>query len=315
MKHACSAPLLIAALALSGVAHAQSSAANVAQAEKLFDEAKALLESGRAADACTRFNESERLDPQLGTLLNLALCNEQIGKTASAWAEFNEVVGLATRAGQTKRVELAKKHALSLEGSLSRARIDVSRAPADVALQLDGDPVVVTQGLRVPLDPGEHVLVASAPKRTAATVRFDVPRVPSEITVTVPALAVAAPVASGNAASPVRAEAASPSTPWKTIGFITGGVGAGALAFGLVAGGVALGKSNTASSDCPRVACDTSAGYDANQSAHTWATVSTVSVVAGVALIALGAVMILLLPDRDAPRAATIDVQRFDLRF
>ena len=308
----------LAVLAVSGSARAQNNVANVAQAEKLFDEAKALLEAGRTADACARFAESEKLDPQLGTLLNLALCNEQVGRTATAWAEFNDVVSLATRAGQTKRIELAKKHALSLEESLSRVKVDVSRAPAGVILQLDGESIAVVTGLRVPLDPGGHMLVASAPGRTPATVRFDVPRGPADTTVTVPALSpVVAPPPPPPPPPPgdVRAPVGAGPVPWETVGFVTGGVGALGLAFGLAAGGVALSKSNAASAGCPATACDTTAGYDANQSAHDWATVSTVSVVAGAGLVALGAVMIFVLPEHGPRRAAALDGSPLRLRF
>ena len=302
----------MAVLGIGTVAHAQGKAANIAQAEKLFDEAKALLESNRTSEACARFAESQKLDPQIGTVLNLALCNEQIRKNASAWAQFNEVIGLATRAGQTKRADLAKKHAMALEGSLARVKLDLSRAPRDVVLLLDGEPldVAVARATPVPVDPGSHAIGASAPNRAPITVTFEVRKGSSDATVFIPALAGTSALAERD----TPPTAASSSAPWKTVGYVTGGVGAGALVFGLVAGGIALGKKDTAESDCAGFACKTTAGFEANESAHTWATVSTVSVVGGVVLLGAAAVLILLAPSGTST-SASLGSYTLDLQF
>ena len=60
---------------------------NKATAEALFTEGRALATSGKCAEAIPKFQASQKLDPGVGTLLNLAECYEQVGKTASAWAE------------------------------------------------------------------------------------------------------------------------------------------------------------------------------------------------------------------------------------
>ena len=312
MRRILTGAVLMAVLGIGTVAHAQGKAANIAQAEKLFDEAKALLESNRTSEACARFAESQKLDPQIGTVLNLALCNEQIGKNASAWAQFNEVIGLATRAGQTKRADLANKHAMALEGSLARVKLDLSRAPRDVVLLLDGEPldVAVARATPVPVDPGSHAIGASAPNRAPITVTFEVRKGSSDATVFIPALAGTSALAERD----TPPTAASSSAPWKTVGYVTGGVGAGALVFGLVAGGIALGKKDTAESDCAGFACKTTAGFEANESAHTWATVSTVSVVGGVVLLGAAAVLILLAPSGTST-SASLGSYTLDLQF
>ena len=43
-----------------------------AAAEAAFDEGRQLATNGRYAEACLRFEASERLDPAVGSLLNLA---------------------------------------------------------------------------------------------------------------------------------------------------------------------------------------------------------------------------------------------------
>src|SRR4051794_26464548 len=98
--------LAVALLFATGVAQAQTpapSAQDQAAAEGLFNDAKKLVADGKFADACPKFEESQRLDPAPGTQFNLAECYEHIGRTASAWALFLGVAQLAKSAGMQDR--------------------------------------------------------------------------------------------------------------------------------------------------------------------------------------------------------------------
>jgi hypothetical protein len=159
-----------AALALSApAAHAQAGSPNVVIAEKLFREGQDLLEASKTDDskthmACEKFAESERLRPALGTLLNLAVCHEKEKKTASAWAEYTEVAGQATRAGQSDRAQFATQHAAALEPQLCRLRLEMSAPPLSTEVKIDGQPLgAAIWGTDIPLDPGTHAIVVSAP--------------------------------------------------------------------------------------------------------------------------------------------------------
>src|SRR5258706_3292372 len=70
-----------------------------AAAVSAYDEAETLIAQGKLAEACPRYAESQRLDPQLGTLLHLADCMERNGQTASAWAGFREASEVAGTLG------------------------------------------------------------------------------------------------------------------------------------------------------------------------------------------------------------------------
>jgi hypothetical protein len=62
-----------------------------AAAEALFQQGKAALDRGDLDVACGKLRESHRLDPAVGTLFNVADCEERRGKTGTAWALFIEV--------------------------------------------------------------------------------------------------------------------------------------------------------------------------------------------------------------------------------
>src|SRR5689334_19506 len=87
-------------LASPRVAFAQDSAA---VAEVLFNEARALADKGDFAAACPKFEESQKVDPGMGTLYRLGDCYEHLGRTASAWAAFRDVASQAQTAGQAAR--------------------------------------------------------------------------------------------------------------------------------------------------------------------------------------------------------------------
>ena len=91
----------IAAMLMCGLvatATAQPTEA-VKRADALFQEGRRLLDAGDATAACPKFEESQRLDPGLGTLLNLADCYERTSRLALALAPFRRAEGQARRLG------------------------------------------------------------------------------------------------------------------------------------------------------------------------------------------------------------------------
>ena len=64
-------------------------------AEDLFAEGKALIAEGRTEEGCAKLAESEKLEHGLGVRFQLAMCREQMGRTASAWAGYLAVASEA----------------------------------------------------------------------------------------------------------------------------------------------------------------------------------------------------------------------------
>src|SRR5271154_1822433 len=77
-----------------GSAHADG-ASSKAAAQALFEEARQLMIDGKFGEACPKLEESERLDPGAGTLLNLGHCYEKNGQTASAWVTYKDAANAA----------------------------------------------------------------------------------------------------------------------------------------------------------------------------------------------------------------------------
>ncbi len=164
MDRRFAAPLLatlVTATLAAGNARAQSKD-ELARADALFDEGKTLLKAGNDADACIRFAESKELAPAVGVSLYLADCLQRIGKTASAWAEFRNAEALA-HDRKDKRAELAHRRALALAPSLDRVTIVVAPSLAEGPLRVARDGIAVPPeewGVAVPVDPGDHLIVA-----------------------------------------------------------------------------------------------------------------------------------------------------------
>jgi hypothetical protein len=126
------------------------------------------MAAGRAAEACQKFSESNRLDPATGTLLNLAVCNQTIGRTATAWSQFRLAEVASEADHREDRVALAREHLAALLPRLSVITIqvpDAQRVPG-LKLTLDGqswgEPL---WNVPTPIDPGSHAIVAEAPGR------------------------------------------------------------------------------------------------------------------------------------------------------
>lgn len=147
---------------MAGSARAQSS--DSAVAEQLFVEAKEAMDADppRYAEACEKLERSLELDAAVGTHLNLAVCYERSGRTASAWLAFRDAAAAARAEGQDKRAQFARERADALEGRVSKLVLDVPSAGMEgVTLRLDGRELHrAAWGEPVAVDAGRHVLAA-----------------------------------------------------------------------------------------------------------------------------------------------------------
>ena len=138
------------------IAASQASAIGAAQ----FDKGRAYMKSGNYAAACAAFEHSERLDPQLGTLYNLAGCYVRLRKLVSAWTSYRE---LAQRDTNSIRREDAAKQVRDLEPRLPKLFVKLDPPIAGATVRSNGVDVSELIGSESPVDLGDYELVARAP--------------------------------------------------------------------------------------------------------------------------------------------------------
>jgi hypothetical protein len=161
----------------------------------------------------------------------------------------------------------------------------------------------------MPLDPGEHEVIVSAPGKKmwsqrvqlgpgAVNSRIEVPALEQSLT---PQGAAPGPVpesASGGIDAPT-----SKPLPLRTIGFVGLGAGAIGIGVGAVTGIMAVSKHSDLQKACGGNICGPQQESE-RQSYYTLGTVSTAATVAGAALAGGGLVMVLVAP-KSKPTSTT----------
>ncbi len=305
----------VIALSVSHPAGAQPSASDRAAAETLFNQALELLEKNKAVEACPKLQESQRLDPDVGTLLYLADCYKQVGKTASAWGTFREAAYAATAAGQKDREELATKEAAALETVLSKLVISVEK-PDTPGIKVLRDGEEIGRALwesPVPVDPGKSVVTAEAPGMLAWKQEIDIPAGAGSTSVRVPLLQPApvapappptatggpAPLAVAPPPGPAPARDSGGVGVQRGLGYLGIGLGIAGIVGGGVLGLVAKVNYESSADGCRKSDNDTLCNAQAIQkgeSAQSLATAASVTMGVGAALFVGGIVMIVTAP-------------------
>lgn len=263
----------------------------VAAAESLFQEAEKLEAAGNFQVACGKYAESQQLDPGLGTLLHLAQCYEKAGKTASAWGRYREAMELAVRAGD-QRSEIARKRAENLEPKLAKLIIAVKPEHQVPGLSIARDGVAVGApqwNLAIPVDPGEHVVIASAEGYLPTQTKVVTPAHAVQQTVQIPKLALD-PKGKPGEETPGRGNTQ------RIVGLTLASTGAAALIVGGIFGVTAKSAYDKSDPHCDDRDVCSPTGIDARNDGFTQATTSTILVAAGLGLVGAGAVVFFTAP-------------------
>ena len=256
------ARIALAALAVTGAAFpaiALAQEGGMTIAEGLFRDGRALIEQGKIDEACAKFDASQRMAPALGTELNLALCRERQGRTATAWTLFADVEAIASRRGDDARASIAHQHWAALAAQLAKIAIDVPKPAPGMIVKLDGTSLPQEAiGAEIPADPGDHTIVVTAPgKKTWTEPKLTLAAAPTTVRVRVAledetADTPASPLTTEHAATPAAAVPSdvSPSphaegaNTKRVAGYVTGGVGIVLLGVASYYGVTALSRKN-----------------------------------------------------------------------
>lgn len=294
----CLVVLVVTTAPVAGAAPAET---DRAFAQSLFEEGRRLMNEGDYEAACEKLEESQRLDPSGGTVLNLALCREQEGKLATASRLFKQALSAAQRDERPDRAQAAESHLAAIESKVPWIKLKVLGARPDQEVLVDG--VVVREpawGTKMSLDPGKHEVRARAPGMRHWSQTLDL-SASVGVSVTVPALRPAEQPAASGEQQPGEPEHSAASGS-KTLGWVLGGVGLGAIGVGSVFGVQALSKQTKSEDECPTHATCSAQGEEYGKQANTAAWVANISIGAG--LVAVGVGAYLLLTSSDAPPKA-----------
>ncbi|SRR6266498_5166113 len=142
---------------IASAASAQDSSAS--QAQSLFERGRESMKNGQLQDALRDLTESHALDPKPGTLLNMSLCEEKLGRLIKAGLHLREFLGWT--ALDDDRRELASRHLRDIEQRMPHVTLRLDKKSASgTMVQIDGAKVDSgTLDVPLPLDPGEHILL------------------------------------------------------------------------------------------------------------------------------------------------------------
>jgi hypothetical protein len=278
--------LFFALAAATLLATTPARAGDPAAAEELFQEGRELMRTGKLDLACKKLEESYALDAGSGTLFNLALCYEAQGRIATAWATYRDVAAATKAAGQPERERVAHDRAAVLEPRVAHVIIV---APADIEVRRDGAAVGPSQrGVPIPVDPGTHEIVASAPRRVELRKTIVITRDAQEERVEIPELEA---VSEESAPPPPPAEEPpKPSAANPTMPLALGAAGVVAIGVGTFFGLRSIAQHGDSNPHCEANVCDQT-GFDLRKDAIVSGNVSTAFIGVGAGLLALGAVL------------------------
>lgn len=299
----------VALLAIARGAAAQSGA-NRTAAEALFEEGRRLMAEGKLEEACQKLESSQRLDPGVGTLLNLADCYAKSGRTASAWAAFREAGAAARSQGSAEREAVARERATALEPQLSYLTI-VQWKGQSVSITRNGNPVDPgALDTPIPVDPGEHTIVAASPGKREWSTKVTVGPNGERATVTIPILPDEPIVQAEAQPAPAKADQSAvehsdgSTQRWLAVG--AGVIGVAGIVTGTIFGVSASSKWDDAQACDQDPSCGNAGSL--SDDASSAGTISTVAFIVGGVGIAGGLVLWFTAPEAESSSASHVSV-------
>lgn len=299
-----------------------------AAAEALFNQARTLMEKRDFIGACAKFEESFRLDPAAGTLMNQADCEEKRGRIATAWGLWNGALDMLQG---DDRLDYARERVAALVAQVPKLTLtfDGTLPPGTTIVRNNVPLSSAVIGAPLPVDPGSQAVAVRAPgykewsmllavkpgeKRTIA-IRLGQPVGPVATPVPTSAPVTPSAPAANPSASPLSVSIPSPADSsggfsQRTLGFVVGGLGIASLGAGVVTAILAHGKGSDYEAACPNGSCPNDAALeDANAAADAGRTLNTVSIAtfaAGAVATGAGLFLVITAPSGEPQSAFTV---------
>jgi hypothetical protein len=305
---AASLPLAASSFAPSALAQ-DAAAQDIAQARQLGGQAQAAFDAGNFAESEKLWAAAAKLYPQAPTLtLGLARTQAKTGKYVAAQEGYNKIIrewgnNPSPPPAFKDAVEAAKAEVGAVSAKVGTVVVNVE-GPANPVVTIDGVNVpTAALGLKRPVDPGTHIVKATADGYKPAEAPFTVSeggnadaKVKME---KLPEGAVVAPVPGAGPApggEPGADTGPKGGSSQKTMAYVAFGVGGAGLVVGAITGLIALGKAGDLKDKCPDNKCPDAAAQDDIDSYKSVGTISTIGfIIAGVGGIT-GAVLLFTAP-------------------
>ena len=261
----------VATVLMCGLARAERP--DPAAAETFFRLGRASSDAGDYPRACVQFAESLRLDPAPGTLLNLADCEEHMGRVASARESFLRL-GTVVPASD-ERSGIARERAAALAPRVPWITVALTPdTPPDARIFRD-DVEIDRPHLAAPwaVDPGWHSVLVVAPGRESRSTA-----------VSAVEGATAHVVASVGPLVPHEVDRPPPS---HTTAWVVGATGILSIGVGTYFGARALAERSMSDAGCSGGVCASSASLGEYQSSRSDARISDVALGLGVVTLAV----------------------------
>ena len=246
--------------------------------DALFKEGRELEKQGKTAEACDKYKAALDLNRNaVGTILNVALCDEKAEKFASAYKLFKDAKDRAHEQSLSEHEKAADDHMRNLEDKIAHLALAFAEEPTeDTKIVIENETVPRDKSGDVGVDPGVVAIVVSRPGRVTYETKVTIGKAEHKA-IAIPKLALPVTVRSGK------------TTFGKVLTFGGAGVALVGVGIGIEAWRI---YGNWVPSHCPTIGgkptCDEQ-GYNRSQHALTLGSVGTYVGVAGVAIAAAGA--------------------------
>lgn len=269
-------------------------------AEEKFRSGREAVSHGDCLLAIELFRASNDLEPGLGKILNIAICEETLGHLVVAKAHFEEILRQLPRGDE--RIAITKDHLSALAERTPAITLRLAEGtPTQTVIKLDDKAVEASSlGSEVQVDPGRHVVTVICAGRADSRreVSLDVG---SRLTLS---LVAGAPLP--KVFSSPTVDSGAPLGGRSVAGYLFGALGVAGLGAGAVMGGVAISVHDATESRCPtHRGCSQEVIHDASVG-QTLSTASAVAIPAGVVLSGVG--VYLGITGARSTRAANISV-------
>jgi hypothetical protein len=272
------------------------------KADAIFEEAQQLKAAGKTAEACEMYDKALSYNHNaVGTLLNVALCNEEAGKYATAVKHYTQARDLAREHNLAEHRKAAEEKLAVVAPLVARIAIAFAEPVPNMKLVIDEAIIPVDKVEDIILDPGSHHIVVTAPGRVPYETTIEVEKSKAKA-IAVPKLGYPVTVKRGRRTVGIILAASG-------AAMIGTGIGLGLFARSKYNGQVGPGK-NCTDEDPPRCNAE---GYRVTNDARTFGTFGAIIGIAGVAVAGVGTYLWLFGPkattERNVAIVPTLDPQ------